>query len=113
MVCCLSNKYCTTLLVVFRLYFLYQIIAVCSQIHMKHINALCGQNVEFVDVKLGFRWFIYISDLVFHLLAEHRVNVDISRKLVLILKHIIMSLICDISGSIVTRLRNRSRATCS
>jgi len=29
-----------------------KIIAVCSQIHTKHINTLCGQNVEFVNVKL-------------------------------------------------------------
>jgi len=29
-----------------------EIIAVCSEIHTKHINALCGQNVEFVNVKL-------------------------------------------------------------
>jgi hypothetical protein len=29
-----------------------EIIAVCSQIHIKHINTLCGQNVEFVNVKL-------------------------------------------------------------
>jgi hypothetical protein len=29
-----------------------EIIAVCSQIHTKHINTLCGQNVEFVLVKL-------------------------------------------------------------
>jgi hypothetical protein len=28
-----------------------EIIAVCFQIHTKHINTLCGQNVEFVDVK--------------------------------------------------------------
>jgi hypothetical protein len=28
-------------------------IAVCSQIHTKHINTLCGQNVEFVNVKLA------------------------------------------------------------
>jgi len=28
-----------------------EIIAVCSQIHTKHINALCGQNVEYVSVK--------------------------------------------------------------
>jgi len=28
------------------------IIAVCSEIHTKHTNALCGQNVEFVNVKL-------------------------------------------------------------
>jgi hypothetical protein len=28
-------------------------IAVCSEIHTKHINTLCGQNVEFVNVKSG------------------------------------------------------------
>ena len=28
-----------------------EIIAVCSQIHTKHINTLCGKNVEFVNVK--------------------------------------------------------------
>ena len=27
-------------------------IAVCSQIHTKHVNTLCGQNVQFVNVKL-------------------------------------------------------------
>jgi hypothetical protein len=30
-----------------------EIIAVCSQIHTKHINTLCGQNVEVLDVKLA------------------------------------------------------------
>ena len=29
-----------------------ELIAVCSQIHTKHINALCGQNVELLNVKL-------------------------------------------------------------
>ena len=33
-----------------------EIIAVCSEIHTKHINALCGQNVEFVNVQ--FSWYI-------------------------------------------------------
>ena len=28
-----------------------EMIAVCSQIHTKHINTLCGQNVEFLTVK--------------------------------------------------------------
>jgi hypothetical protein len=28
-----------------------KIIAVCSQIHTKHINTLCGQNVELLNVK--------------------------------------------------------------
>ena len=30
-----------------------EIIAVCSQIHTKHINTLCGQNEEFVIFKPG------------------------------------------------------------
>ena len=29
-----------------------EIITVCSQIHTKYINTLCGQNVELLDVKL-------------------------------------------------------------
>ena len=29
-----------------------EIIAVCSQIHTKHINTLCGQNVELLNLKL-------------------------------------------------------------
>ena len=28
-----------------------EIIAVCSQIHTKHINTLCGQNVELLNIK--------------------------------------------------------------
>jgi len=30
-----------------------EIIALFSQIHTKHINTLCGQSVEFVNVKPG------------------------------------------------------------
>jgi hypothetical protein len=30
-----------------------EIIAVCSEIHKKHINTLCAQNTEFVNVKTG------------------------------------------------------------
>jgi hypothetical protein len=29
-----------------------EIIAVCSQIHTKHTNTLCGYNVEIFNVKL-------------------------------------------------------------
>ena len=32
-----------------------EIIAVCSQIHIKQINTLCGQNVEMLNVKLAVR----------------------------------------------------------
>ena len=30
-----------------------EIIAVCSEIHTEHINTLCEQNVELLNVKLG------------------------------------------------------------
>jgi len=30
-----------------------EILAVWSEIHTKHINKLCGQNVELLNVKLG------------------------------------------------------------
>jgi len=33
-----------------------EIIAVCSQIHTKHTNTLCGQNVELLNVKHGGRY---------------------------------------------------------
>ena len=29
-----------------------EIIAVCSEIHREHLDKLCGQNVEFLSVKL-------------------------------------------------------------
>jgi hypothetical protein len=29
-----------------------EIMAVCSEIHTKHIKTLCGQNVELLNVKL-------------------------------------------------------------
>jgi hypothetical protein len=29
-----------------------EIIAVCSEMHTKHINTLCGQKVELLNVKL-------------------------------------------------------------
>jgi hypothetical protein len=30
-----------------------EIVAICSEIHTKHINTLCGQNVELLKVKPG------------------------------------------------------------
>jgi len=32
-----------------------EIIAVCSEIQTKHINTVCGQNVELLNVKLTVR----------------------------------------------------------
>ena len=30
-----------------------EIMAVCSEIHTKHINTVCGQNAEMLNVKLA------------------------------------------------------------
>jgi len=30
-----------------------EMIAVCSEVHTQHINTLCGQNVELLNVKLA------------------------------------------------------------
>jgi len=29
-----------------------ELMAVCSEIHIKHINTVCGQNVELLNVNL-------------------------------------------------------------
>jgi len=31
-----------------------EIITVCSEIHTKHVNTLCGQNVELLNVKTRY-----------------------------------------------------------
>ena len=38
----------TSLLMLYR-----EIISICAQIHTKHTNTLCGQNVELLNVKPG------------------------------------------------------------
>ena len=35
-----------------------EVIAVCSQIHTKHINTVCGQNVELFNVKLAVHKYV-------------------------------------------------------
>jgi hypothetical protein len=45
-----------------------EIIAVCSQIHTKHINAVCGQNVEFVYVKPGGT-YVYSDHYAVHIVT--------------------------------------------
>jgi hypothetical protein len=44
-----------------------EIIAVCSQIHTKHINTLCGQNVELLNVKLAVH--IVTTKLAVHIVT--------------------------------------------
>jgi len=43
----------TSILKISQLMLYREIIAVCSEIHTKHINALCGQNVELLNVEPG------------------------------------------------------------
>jgi hypothetical protein len=38
-----------------------EIIAVCSEIHTKHINTLCGQKVGLLNVKLAV--YVYSNHL--------------------------------------------------
>ena len=46
-----------------------EIIAICSQIHTKHINTLCEQNVKLLNVKVGGtysdRWCFEMLNYVF------------------------------------------------
>ena len=53
-----------------------EIIAVCSQIHIKHINKLCGQNVEFFYLKPGGKnsdhWAVNV--IVQHTVIETAIN---------------------------------------
>ena len=41
-----------------------EIIAVCSQIHTKHISTLCGQNVELLNVKLTVHIVIHKDNYI-------------------------------------------------
>ena len=43
-----------------------EIIAVCSEMQTKHINILCGQNVEFVNVNPYPTAFPYGNGMVLH-----------------------------------------------
>ena len=47
------RKHSASVLKTDKLMLYREIIAVCSEIHAKHINTLCGQNVELLNVKLA------------------------------------------------------------
>jgi hypothetical protein len=49
-----------------------EITVVCSEIHTKHINTLCGQNVQFVQVKCGGAYNTCANKLVLNM--EKQVN---------------------------------------
>jgi hypothetical protein len=46
------SKHSVSIIKTSQLMLYREIIAVCSEIHTKHINTLCGQNVELLNVKL-------------------------------------------------------------
>jgi hypothetical protein len=52
-----------------------EIIAVCSEIHTKHINILCGRNVGFCNVKPGGTesklWALRATQTVNNLIRLH------------------------------------------
>jgi hypothetical protein len=47
------SKHCASVIKTSQLMLCREIIAVCCDIHTKHINTLCGQNVELLNVKPG------------------------------------------------------------
>ena len=60
-----------------------EIIAVCSQIHTKHINTLCGQNVDLLNFKIGGtysdHWIWKVNEICYEdvprvCLAQYRVQ---------------------------------------
>ena len=53
-----------------------EIIAVCSQIQTKHINTLCGQNVELLSVKPGGTYIPLGFKEVNSLMPNYKVNTD-------------------------------------
>jgi len=50
------------------LVFTFIIIAVCSQSHTEHTNAMCGQNVEYINVESGL-WRAKCNNLRYKLPA--------------------------------------------
>jgi hypothetical protein len=73
-----------------------EIIAVCYQIHTKHINTLCGLNVEFVDVKPSGTYSDHWA-VSFKLTVILSYNVFVSQ--LLVLPHL-ASLCCHLLGSV-------------
>jgi hypothetical protein len=57
-----------------------EIIAVCSQIHTKHINTLCGQNVELLNVKLAVHPSFHILQLVVCLILNDNEAIPAGRR---------------------------------
>jgi hypothetical protein len=47
------SKHTVSVIKTSQLMLCWEIFAVCSQIHTKHINTLCGQNVELLNGKLA------------------------------------------------------------
>ena len=47
-----NSKHCVSVIRTSQLMLYREIIAVCSEIHTKHINTVCGQNVELLNVTL-------------------------------------------------------------
>jgi len=82
-----------------------EIIAVCSQIHTKHINTLCEQNVELLNVKLVVYIVItglyksYISGVMSMHCGKHKDNIIMSMLNVLVLIRFLNNpLLCVLAG---------------
>ena len=54
-----------------------EIMAVCSEIHTKHTNTVCGQNVELLNVKLAVHIVTTGLQSLTVLLANSNTNIKI------------------------------------
>jgi hypothetical protein len=76
------SKHCFSVIKTSQLMLCREIIAVCSEIHIKHVNALCGQNVESLNVKLAVHIIITglyrAMNVTANLLAEQNVTLAVT-----------------------------------
>jgi hypothetical protein len=73
-----KNKHSVSVIKPSQLMLYGEIIAVCSEIHTKHINTLCGQNVELLNVKPGGTYSnqcsLIKSDMIFVITVSDNKN---------------------------------------
>ena len=98
-----------------------EIIAVCSQFHTKHINTVCGQNVELLNVKLAAHIVtagLFGKETILATSVMQRISIDRSHRAslfmaayfkLLITKHLCVILSAGFIHSASQRLRPYQR----
>jgi len=63
------SKHSVSVIQTSRLMLYREIMAVCSEIHTKHINTLCGEKVELLNVKLVVHYAVYSDRCAIHIVT--------------------------------------------